>query len=163
MCKGALQDKESCLTRKLTSKFLWGNHVEGARDALQLSFLRQLLAVLCHRCMCAYTTEEQWPSSVLLASQAWKDTSGYLSQCTESPHCIKHIYLPDPTHCERRDHTELSATAAVCRIEKAHPYLSLWPEKSHGVSPTIIHSHLFISGIAATSVCICTGLMENET
>lgn len=80
-----------------------------------------------------------------------------------SLNCIKHIYLPDPTHCERRDHTELSATAAVCRIEKAHPYLFLWPKKSHDGSPTIIHSHLFISGIAATSVRVCTGLMENET
>jgi len=47
-----------------------------------------------------------------------------------SLNCIKHIYLPDPTHCERRDHTELSATAAVCRIEKAHPYLFLWPKIS---------------------------------
>lgn len=30
--------RENCLSRKLTSKFLWGGHVEGACDALQLSF-----------------------------------------------------------------------------------------------------------------------------
>lgn len=155
MCKGALQHKESCLTRKLTSKFLWGNHVEGARDALQLSFLRQLLAVLCHQCMCAYATEEQWPSSVLSASRARKDTSGYLSQCTESPHCIKHIYLPDPTHCERRDHAELRATAAVCRVEKAHPSLFLWPKESRDGSQSYNNTLPSIYIRHCCDICLC--------
>lgn len=81
--EGALQYKESCLSRKLTSEFLWGSHAEGVHNPLQFSFPDSswLLCTLCD--MPAYTRDKQWPGRIPLQSQplsdrAWKDTSGHL-------------------------------------------------------------------------------------
>ena len=132
--------KESCLSRKLTSKFLWGSRVEGARDALQLSFPDNSWLSSAVRYIPADTKEEQWPGSIPakpvvirqgleehFRSSSFRDI---LSSCTEPPHWLALYASTYQTQPTVKDGTIPSsvpqltkAMAAVCRTEKAHPCL----------------------------------------